>query len=65
VSPTEQPELTPQQRADRKRRLAEVFGDVLPDQTRDDQAPEGEGTRSNDQWLKDQVPPHHGQTGQD
>ena len=58
-------ELTAEERAARKRRLAEVFGDVLPEQTRDDQGVEGDDTRSSDQWLKEQVPPHHGQTGQD
>jgi hypothetical protein len=47
----------------RKRRLAEVFGDVLPDTTTDERDPaedaDGVGARS-DTWLKDQVPPHHG-----
>ena len=61
----EQPPLTPEERAARKRRLAEVFGDVLPEQTRDDQASEEGDTRTNEQWLKEQVPPHHGQSGQD
>ena len=48
---------------DGQRRRAEVFGDVLPEQTRDDQAsdrvdrsPDG----SADEWLRSQVPPHHG-----
>jgi hypothetical protein len=58
-------ELTPEERAARKRRLATVFGEVLPDQTRDDQDSESSDTRSSDQWLQDQVPPHHGTTGQD
>ena len=57
---TEQ-ELTPQERAERRRRLAEVFGDVLPEQTRDDSAREdGDSTTSSEDWLKRQVPPHHG-----
>lgn len=43
----------------RKRRLAEVFGDALPEQTRDDVDP-GEPTESRDEWFKRQVPPHHG-----
>lgn len=59
------PELSPEERAARQRRLAEVFGDVLPEQTRDDQAAEGDDTSSSEKWLKEQVPPHHGQTGQD
>jgi hypothetical protein len=61
---SEKPELTPAERAERKRRLAEVFGDVLPEQTRDDQAGDTQ-PESTDEWLKAQVPPHHGQTGQD
>ena len=65
MSPQDKPGLTPQERAARKQRLAEVFGDVLPEQTRDDQATEGGDSGSNERWLKEQVPPHHGQTGQD
>lgn len=55
-------ELTPEERAARKRRLAEVFGDVLPEQTKDDQAPEGGDTDvgASEDWLRRQVPPHHG-----
>ena len=59
------PDLTPEERARRKRRLAEVFGDVLPEQTRDDQAEGGDTEASKEDWLKRQVPPHHGPTGQD
>lgn len=41
----------------RRRRLAAVFGDVLPEQTSDDAAvPGGKG----DDWYRAQVPPHHG-----
>jgi hypothetical protein len=65
VSPQQEPGLTPEQRAARRRRLAEVFGDVLPEQTRDDQSAGGDDTSSTETWLKEQVPPHHGQTGQD
>ena len=51
--------------AARRRRLAEVFGDVLPEQTRDDAAEQtgedGEpGESASDAWLRRQVPPHHG-----
>lgn len=45
----------------RRRRLAEVFGDVLPDVTRDERdesSAEGEESPG-DRWLKSQVPPHH------
>jgi hypothetical protein len=48
----------------RRRRLAEVFGDSLPDTTSDERDP---GVRrpagsesSSDRWLREQVPPHHG-----
>lgn len=55
-------ELTPQQRAERRRRLAEVFGEVLPEQTRDDSEPGDRSAEaaSAEEWLKRQVPPHHG-----
>lgn len=47
---------------ERKRRLAAVFGEVLPDTTTDDlpdATPEATETTS-DEWLRAQVPPHHG-----
>ena len=45
---------------ERRRRLARVFGDVLPETTSDERDPgESEG-RSDDDWLRAQVPPHHG-----
>lgn len=56
-------ELTPRERAERRRRLAEVFGDVLPEQTSDDvpePADSGGSEASKDEWLKRQKPPHHG-----
>ncbi|MCW2857756.1 MAG: hypothetical protein JWR52_3371 [Marmoricola sp.] len=57
-------DLTPAERAERRRRLAEVFGDVLPDQTTDETGPDaadpaGQVDASED-WLLRQVPPHHG-----
>lgn len=48
----------------RRRRLAAVFGDVLPEQTSDDRssAPQGDGGSEGlgDDWYRAQVPPHHG-----
>ena len=48
----------------RRRRLAAVFGDVLPETTSDERAPEtaAEATDEDagDRWLRSQVPPHHG-----
>jgi hypothetical protein len=47
----------------RRKRVAEVFGDVLPETTGDERDPADAGDRSgsaNDRWLIEQVPPHHG-----
>ena len=45
--------------AQRKKRLrAEVFGDVLPETTSDERGSSSDET--SDEWLKQQVPPHHG-----
>ncbi|MBS42977.1 MAG: hypothetical protein CMH83_07455 [Nocardioides sp.] len=46
---------------ERRRRRAAVFGDAMPDTTSDERGQGDErGGRSSDQWLLDQVPPHHG-----
>jgi hypothetical protein len=52
--------LTPEEREARRRRLAEVFGDVLPDQTGDDAVEPETRPDTADEWLRRQVPPHHG-----
>jgi hypothetical protein len=48
--------------AARRRRLAEVFGEVLPETTTDERdeesGPSEESAR--DAWFRDQRPPHHG-----
>ena len=50
----------------RRRRLAEVFGDSLPETTSDEREPDpGDGPAGGaedktDAWLREQVPPHHG-----
>jgi len=50
-------------------RLARVFGDVLPDTTRDErdnetsgESPSGGAGSGNfhEEWLRSEVPPHHG-----
>jgi hypothetical protein len=46
--------------AQRRARLAEVFGDVLPETTGDERDPEPRRERDGDEWLRSQVPPHHG-----
>ncbi|MBO9521449.1 MAG: hypothetical protein J7518_07920 [Nocardioidaceae bacterium] len=54
-------ELTPRERAERRRRLAKIFGEVLPEQTIDDASePKEDSEASQEEWLKRQVPPHHG-----
>ena len=49
-------------RAERKRTLEKVFGDVLPDQTTDDgpDRDDREAAGRDDEWLRGEVPPHHG-----
>lgn len=46
----------------RRRRLAEIFGEVLPSATSDDRDPDSAPQKESaqDAWLKSQVPPHHG-----
>ncbi len=47
----------------RRRRRAEVFGDVLPEQTEDERGDswgEPDPGRRSEEWLRGQVPPHHG-----
>jgi hypothetical protein len=46
--------------SDRARRLAEVFGDVLPETTSDERDPREDRGDDSDRWLREQVPPHHG-----
>jgi hypothetical protein len=54
--------------ARRRLRLAEIFGDVLPDQAADDsrEARESVDRRTEETaqeaWLRSQVPPHHGRS---
>ncbi|NPC97377.1 hypothetical protein [Nocardioides sp. zg-DK7169] len=45
---------------ERRKRLADVFGETLPETTRDEREPEPGGGRGSDDWLLSQVPPHHG-----
>jgi hypothetical protein len=46
--------------AARRRRLDEVFGDVLPETTNDERDDRDAGADASDRWLREQVPPHHG-----
>ncbi len=46
---------------ERRRRRALVFGEVLPEGTRDERGEGwGDTDRGSDEWLRGQVPPHHG-----
>ncbi|MGN6577382.1 MAG: hypothetical protein ACTHKG_17050, partial [Nocardioides sp.] len=48
-------------RAARRGRRARVFGEVLPEATSDDRGDAwGDREASSDEWLRRQVPPHHG-----
>ena len=68
MSPTPDPEQSPAaatepSEAERRRRRALVFGDVLPDSTRDERGDgwsEREPREGSDEWFRRQVPPHHG-----
>lgn len=44
----------------RKRRLAAIFGDVLPETTSDDRDESSGESGTSEEWLRRQVPPHHG-----
>lgn len=64
AEPTARERAERAERAERRRRLAEVFGDVLPEQTRDDSDDSADPQVRDDgaeDWLRRQVPPHHGQ----
>ena len=52
--------LSATEREARRRRLAEVFGEVLPEQTSDDAEESRPPSEGSDEWLRRQVPPHHG-----
>jgi hypothetical protein len=57
------PETEPATEWERRKRLAEVFGDTLPETTSDERDPGGTASPGEDPgeaWLKSQVPPHHG-----
>jgi hypothetical protein len=53
-------ELTTEEREARRRRLADVFGEELPEQTSDDADESATPSEGSDEWLRRQVPPHHG-----
>lgn len=44
---------------ERQRRLAEIFGDVLPETTSDERS-DGEDGERTERWYRENRPPHHG-----
>jgi hypothetical protein len=57
VSPSEE------SHAERRRRLDRIFGEGLPEQTTDDTDDpprRAEDESAAEEWLRGQVPPHHG-----
>ncbi len=59
------PDRDPETPEERRRRLAAVFGEVLPETTSDERDPapdtaDTEGDDRSEQWLLEQRPPHHG-----
>jgi hypothetical protein len=55
------PEREPEPEWERRRRLAAVFGEVLPETTQDEREPAAPADDDpQDHWLRSQVPPHHG-----
>ena len=56
----ESPATDPVLAAERRRRLAEVFGDVLPESTRDDRPDSAPSSGADDRWYTENRPPHHG-----
>lgn len=43
----------------RRKRLAAIFGDVLPETTGDERGDRDDSGKPDD-WYRQQVPPHHG-----
>ncbi len=61
TSPSRQPASGELTEDERRRRRAAVFGDVLPDTTADERGDgEAGGRDASEEWLRRQVPPHHG-----
>jgi hypothetical protein len=58
ASPEESPQPAAETEWQRRRRLAAVFGDVLPETTSDERDESDSGMA--EEWLRRQVPPHHG-----
>ncbi|KQV77793.1 hypothetical protein ASC64_02945 [Nocardioides sp. Root122] len=60
MSTPERSEQEQESEWERRRRLAAVFGEGVPEQTADDSDPREDFAGKGDDWYRDQVPPHHG-----
>ncbi|KRE97355.1 hypothetical protein ASG76_01105 [Nocardioides sp. Soil774] len=58
--PVSQGDQEPEPEWKRRRRLAAVFGDTVPEQTSDDRDPSEPAAGKGDDWYRAEVPPHHG-----
>ncbi|KRF12920.1 hypothetical protein [Nocardioides sp. Soil796] len=56
--PPEEETPEPETAWQRRKRLAAIFGDVLPETTGDERGADSSGKP--DDWYRSQVPPHHG-----
>jgi hypothetical protein len=45
--------------ARQRRKLAEVFGEILPETTRDERTDDAEGAGDSERWYRENRPPHH------
>ncbi|WP_188317031.1 hypothetical protein [Solihabitans fulvus] len=54
------PERSDSDERARRRRLAEVFGEVLPDTTSDERDQPDPAARDVEAWYRENRPPHHG-----
>jgi hypothetical protein len=43
----------------KRRELADVFGDVLPETTSDERSEASDGARETERWYRENRPPHH------
>ncbi|WP_344679002.1 hypothetical protein [Saccharopolyspora taberi] len=45
--------------SERRRRLAEIFGDVLPETTSDERPERPPASNETERWYRENRPPHH------
>lgn len=60
MSTTPEPDKRAETDWQRRRRLAEAFGEGVPEQTSDDRDAGEDRPGKGDDWYREQVPPHHG-----